>query len=155
MKGKVLRFTEYKKVLGAQKGKKILVGGCFDVLHIGHVRYLEAAKNEGDVVIVALEGDQFIREQKGREPFHTHAERAELLIALKHVDFVILLPFLSSFKDYLELVENVKPDIIAITEGDTQIHNKEKQAKKIDGRVKIVIPKKENTSSTDMLDHFK
>ena len=78
----------------------VLVGGCFDILHIGHIRFLKAARKQGDSLVVALESDEFIRLQKRREPFHTQAERAEILAALRSVDTVILLPLLSTDEDY-------------------------------------------------------
>lgn len=155
MNDKILTFNNVKKSLGNNHSSKVLVGGCFDVLHIGHIRYLQAAKKEGDVVVVALESDEFIRKNKKREPFHNQKERGELLSALECVDYVILLPFLSAFEDYLSLVESVEPSVIAVTKGDMQMKNKQKQAKKVNSQVKIVISHKQNTSSTDMRKHFK
>lgn len=155
MKAKIITLAQSQKKLQPFKNKKkVLVGGCFDIIHIGHIRYLEAAKKSGDVVVVALEGDEFIQQRKKRKPFHTQSERAEILAALASVDVVILLPFISTYEEYLDLVKRVNPNIIAVTQGDTQLDHKKEQARVIKGRVKIVISKKRNTSSTDMLSHF-
>ena len=64
--------------------KKVFVSGCFDMLHSGHVRFLEEAAGYGDVY-VAIGSDQTVRELKGRAPVNTQAERKYMLEALKHV----------------------------------------------------------------------
>ncbi len=63
--------------------------GCFDLLHVGHVRYLEAAKQEGDVLVVAINSDESVRRNKGEgRPLVPQDERAEVLAALRCVDYV-------------------------------------------------------------------
>jgi D-glycero-beta-D-manno-heptose 1-phosphate adenylyltransferase len=65
--------------------------GCFDLLHVGHVRYLEAAKNEADVLIVAINDDESVRKLKGESrPILSAADRAELVAALRCVDYVVI-----------------------------------------------------------------
>ena len=122
------------------------------MIHIGHVRFLEAARQKGDELVVALESDEFIRHRKHREPFHTQSERAEILGALESVDVVIMLPLLSSSKEYAQLVEKVKPSIIAISENDPQEENKRKQAKEHGATVEIVTPIIPQKSSSAILD---
>ncbi len=116
----------------------VLVGGCFDLLHYGHLKFLQAAKKAGRTLVIALEPDEFIRKSKRREPVHTQVQRQEVLSNLSFVDHVIPLPYLSSYDDYFRLVDIVKPDIIATTEGDPQVSNKEKQAKAIGAKIKTV-----------------
>jgi rfaE bifunctional protein nucleotidyltransferase chain/domain len=71
----------------------VLANGCFDLLHVGHVRYLEAAKREGDVLVVALNTDETVRASKGlNRPRIPLAERAELVAALRCVDHVTSFP---------------------------------------------------------------
>ena len=72
------------------KGRTIvLANGCFDLLHVGHVRYLEAAKQEGDVLVVAINTDECVRRNKGEvRPLVPQDERAEVLAALRCVDYV-------------------------------------------------------------------
>ena len=75
-----------------QKGRRIvLANGVFDLLHVGHLRYLEAARALGDVLVVALNSDASVRRLKGQgRPIMSAAERAELVGALRHVDAVVV-----------------------------------------------------------------
>ncbi len=70
----------------------VLANGCFDLLHVGHVRYLEAAKAEGDVLVVALNSDASVRRNKpnGLRPLMPEAERAAIVAALSAVDYVTI-----------------------------------------------------------------
>lgn len=151
---KIIRYSQLKKIARKLTGKKVLVGGCFDFLHIGHIKFLKKAKEEGDKLIVALESDKFIRKNKHRQPFHCQKQRAEILSALTMIDLIILLPFFKTDQDYLRLVETLNPDIIAVTEGDPQIGNKKRQAKKINAQVKTVIPRLKNFASSELIEKF-
>jgi rfaE bifunctional protein nucleotidyltransferase chain/domain len=75
-------------------GKKLVAtNGCFDLLHVGHVRYLQAARGLGDVLAVGLNGDRSVRELKGTgRPINNEGDRAEVLAALECVDFVAIFP---------------------------------------------------------------
>jgi rfaE bifunctional protein nucleotidyltransferase chain/domain len=75
-------------------GKKLVATyGCFDLLHVGHVRYLQAARRLGDVLAVGLNGDGSVRELKGSgRPINNEGDRAEMLAALECVDFVTIFP---------------------------------------------------------------
>ena len=75
-------------------GKKLVAtNGCFDLLHVGHVRYLQAARGLGDVLAVGLNGDRSVRELKGSgRPINNEADRAEVLAALECVDLVAIFP---------------------------------------------------------------
>jgi D-glycero-beta-D-manno-heptose 1-phosphate adenylyltransferase len=67
--------------------------GCFDILHVGHVRYLESAAREGDVLVVALNDDHSVRRLKGEgRPVLSAGDRAELVAALRCVDYVVIFP---------------------------------------------------------------
>ena len=82
--------------------------GCFDLLHVGHVRYLEASAREADTLIVALNDDAAVRELKGAgRPILTAAHRATLVAALRCVDYVVVFPELTVGP----LLEAVKPDV--------------------------------------------
>jgi rfaE bifunctional protein nucleotidyltransferase chain/domain len=89
---KLLSFAELaaESVRLRASGKRVvLTNGCFDILHLGHVRYLKAAKERGDVLVVALNGDASVRELKGPgRPVNPENDRAEVLAALGCVDFV-------------------------------------------------------------------
>jgi FAD synthetase len=121
------------------KGKIVLAGGCFDILHIGHVRFLSEAKRMGDYLVVLLESDRRVKKLKGKSrPVFIQKERAEMLSALKSVDLIVLLPMMEKDSDYLNLVMKIKPDIIAVTENDPLIEKKRSQAKEVGGKLKVI-----------------
>jgi rfaE bifunctional protein nucleotidyltransferase chain/domain len=75
----------------AKNEKIVLANGCFDILHVGHTRYLAGAKAEGDVLVVAINSDKSVRKLKGEgRPVFPEHERAELVAALESVDYVII-----------------------------------------------------------------
>lgn len=153
---KIIDLKNFKKYQKSLKGKKIiLVGGCFDLFHFGHYFFLENAKKEGDFLIVALESDKFIETKKKRKPIHSQEQRAKILAGLNFVDLVIKLPFFNSNKDYYQLVELIKPKIIAVTQGDPQIKNKKEQAKKISGEIRVVTPRLDKFSTSEILNIIK
>ena len=93
-----------------KRGKTIVfTNGCFDILHVGHVKYLQIAKSFGDVLIVGLNSDQSIKRLKGEDrPVNTLQDRAYILASLEVVDYVV--PFESDTP--LELIKMIKPDIL-------------------------------------------
>lgn len=130
--------------------KKVLVGGCFDFIHFGHITFLKEAKKHGDYLVVALESDENVKKSKGiTRPIHVQKQRREMLESLTFVDEVISLDPMASDEDYFDLVARVRPTVIAITEGDIIAAKKEKQAKKIGAQL-VVIPKI-HTPSTSQL----
>jgi rfaE bifunctional protein nucleotidyltransferase chain/domain len=137
---RIINLRDLKKVLPREgRGKVVLTGGCFDILHVGHVRFLSEAKRMGDTLVVLLESDEKVKTLKGKNrPIFTQKERAEMLSALRSVDWVVLLPMMEKGDDYLNLVMKIKPDLIAVTENDLQIENKKSQAKKTGAKLRIV-----------------
>ena len=137
---RIVNLQELKKFLPREsKGRIVLTGGCFDILHIGHVRFLSEAKRMGDYLVVLLESDKKVKKLKGKNrPVLTQKERAEMLSALESVDLIVLLPMIENDSDYLNLVMKIKPDIIAVTENDPHIEKKKGQAKKIGGELKVI-----------------
>lgn len=131
----------------------ILVGGCFDVLHYGHLCFLKQAKALGRHLVVALENDAAVVQTKDRKVFHTHQQRAEILEELSCVDEVILLPGLASYDEYLNLVQRLSPKVIALTEGDPQRANKERQAQAV-GAQCLTFPFEKGFSTTDLLERY-
>lgn len=118
------------KKIGNQK--IVLVGGCFDIVHLGHLRFLEKAKNKGEILMILLESDQNIKKSKGpQRPINNQKNRATFLTKLKMVDHIIRLPEMKSDQDYFELITKIKPAIIAISQGDQNTAKKLNQAKKI------------------------
>lgn len=130
--------------------KKVLVGGCFDLIHFGHIEFLTAAKSYGDVLIVALESDESVRKMKGdTRPIHTQRQRKAMLTSLSVVDDVIELPPLKTDAEYEALVKAIHPDVLAITEGDPVETKKRHHAELVHADV-VVIPKI-HTPSTSQL----
>lgn len=118
----------------------VLIGGCFDILHIGHLKFIEEAKKYGDFLIVLLESDAKVRRLKGiNRPIFNQKERAVMLSSLTLVDLVISLPDMKSDADYEELIERIKPEIIVITENDPMEEKKRNQADKFKSKF-VVIP---------------
>lgn len=142
-------YAEVKKE--TQSAKVVLVGGCFDLMHIGHVRFLQKARSAGDLLVVALESDEFIKRTKHRVPVHVQAMRAEILAANRFVDVVVTMPYLTSHDQYDAMVLTIAPQVIAITENDPATVHKDRQAKTLGAEVLPVIGLISNFSSTSIL----
>lgn len=127
----------------------VFTNGCFDILHKGHVAYLQTAKSMGDILIVGMNTDASVKRLKGEErPINTLEDRAFVLSALKSVDYVV--PF--DEDNPLTLIQSIKPDVL-VKGGDytmeTIIGAKEVLAH--GGRVEI-IPFVEGKSTSSIID---
>lgn len=130
--------------------KIVLVGGCFDFIHFGHISFLKHAKALGNYLIVALESDENVRRMKGNtRPIHTQIQRKEMLESLSFVDEIIALQPMNSDAQYVELVEKIHPHVIAIADDDPIADKKQKQADKVGAKL-VIIPKV-HTPSTSQL----
>ncbi len=152
---KILTRDVLQKKLEAlrKQGKKIaFTNGCFDILHIGHVRYLREAKKAADVLVLALNSDASVRSIKGeKRPLVNEKERAEVLAALEFIDFVTIFPELTP----LELIKYLKPDVL-IKGGDwpeDKVVGRE-EIKQWGGRVAI-IPEVKGKSTTNIVEKIK
>ena len=95
----------------------VTTNGCFDVLHLGHLRYLQAARKLGDCLVVAINSDASVRQLKGQNrPLVPEDERAEMLAGLACVDYVVIFPELTP----VDLLSELKPDI-HVKGGDYQL----------------------------------
>jgi rfaE bifunctional protein nucleotidyltransferase chain/domain len=108
---KIVTLKKFLEIKDSKlQGRKIVfTNGCFDIVHLGHIDYLEKAKDKGDVLVLGLNTDQSIQRLKGKNrPIIDQTARARLMAALEFVDFVIL------FEDEtpLNLIEAIKPDIL-------------------------------------------
>ncbi len=112
MRSKILKLTDLiQKVKNLRKSGKQIVftNGCFDILHVGHVRYLNTARSEGDVLVVGLNSDASVKSIKpDNRPIVTQKERAEVLAGLAFVDFITIF----DESDPLALISAIKPDIL-------------------------------------------
>lgn len=93
-----------------EDGKSIVfTNGCFDILHVGHVRYLSAARSEGDILVVGLNSDKSVRSIKNKNrPIVNQDQRGEVLASLECVDYITIF----DNPDPLELIRTLKPDIL-------------------------------------------
>ncbi|MBQ7704605.1 MAG: D-glycero-beta-D-manno-heptose 1-phosphate adenylyltransferase [Selenomonadaceae bacterium] len=120
-----------------QRGKKIVfTNGCFDIIHVGHVRYLTMAKSFGDILIVGLNSDESVKILKGENrPINNEKDRAEVLLGLKAVDYVVMF----GERTAENLIAQVKPDIY-VKGGDYKIENlpEAKIVQSYGGKVELV-----------------
>jgi len=125
-----------------------LANGCFDILHVGHVRYLEAAAVEADRLIVAINDDDSVRRLKGEgRPILPAADRAELVAGLRAVDYVIVFPE----PTVVEILQQFKPDVHCKgTDYTTETVPERDIVKAYGGRVAIVGDSKDH-STRDLL----
>lgn len=127
-------IKKLKKTIG--KKKIVLVGGCFDVIHLGHITFLEKAKSNGEVLVVFLESDKNIEKNKGKDrPINNQKNRAKLLVNLKMVDYVVKLSEIAESDGYLDLIKKINPQVIAVTENDVNLENKTAQAKEVGAKI--------------------
>src|SRR5205085_9572028 len=123
----------------------VLANGCFDILHVGHIRYLEGAKALGDVLVVGVNSDEQVRAQKGEgRPVVMERERAEIIAAIRAVDFVTIF----TEPTVKELLLSIRPDIHAKGTDYTEESVPERDVvRSYGGRVCIVGDPKEHSSS--------
>ena len=108
---KIYQRSELASILQRLKaeGKTVVTtNGCFDVLHLGHLRYLQAARQLGNLLVVGINSDSSVRQLKGENrPLVPEAERAEMLAGLECVDYVVIFPELTP----VDLLSELKPSI--------------------------------------------
>lgn len=140
--GEIVSIGKLVKILRnfkKQDRKIVLAGGCFDILHPGHVIFLQKARKAGDILVVFLESDQKVKKLKGiNRPVLGQKERAKVLSALQAVDYVVLLPFLKTNLDYDQLISRIRPDVIATTSGNENISYHQRAADKVGAKLQAV-----------------
>ena len=155
MKDKILSMdlmlAERDRLRAAGK-RVVFTNGVFDLLHVGHVRYLAEARALGDALVVAINSDRSVRELKGpQRPVFTEDERAEILAALRDVDYVLIFDDLSPRSTIKKLV----PDVL-VKGGDyelDEIHGRE-EVEAAGGKV-ISLPFVPGASTTSVLEKMK
>ena len=141
-RGKILPFdalAAWREALRASGKTLVATNGCFDLLHAGHVAYLESARNLGDVFLVGLTGDASVRELKGPgRPLNSETDRALVLAALQSVDAVCIFPELTAQR-FLSVAQ---PDIY-VKGGDNTletINQEERRLVERQGGKIIIVP---------------
>ncbi len=152
MREKIKKRKELLKIIKnlKSKGKRIVfTNGCFDLLHLGHVRYLEEAKSLGDILVVAVNGDSSVRKLKGsKRPILPEADRTEILSGLGCVDYITTF----NESDPLKLITSLKPDLL-VKGGDwarEQIVGRE--VVENSGGELLIIPFVKGSSTTNVID---
>ena len=133
-----------------RRQKKIIVftNGCFDILHVGHVRYLQAARKLGDVLVLGLNSDTSVQALKGpTRPINSQADRAEVLAGLEAVDHIVIFDEITAER----LVAAVKPDIY-VKGGDYMVENLPEAGivREYGGKVEL-LPEVQGRSSSNMI----
>ena len=112
MKDKIYDLTVLTELVAAHKNegeKVVFTNGCYDIIHIGHIRCFQEAKSLGDILIVALNSDRSVRTLKGpSRPIIPDYERAEIIAAMESVDYVTIF----DQEDPLEIISTIKPDVL-------------------------------------------
>lgn len=151
----IKQAIEIAKKLRSQKKTIVVVGGFFDILHLGHIKFFENSKKYGDYLFVLLEDDQKARKIKGaNRPINSQKDRAKILSTLHSVNYVILLKNMTNNAKYDRLIIQMKPNVLAATYGDPYIEHKKRQAKLINGKVVCVIERIYNHSTTKLSKHI-
>ena len=157
MKGKIVTAEEARQIadeMREQKRKLVFTNGCFDLLHVGHVRYLAAARALGDALLVAINGDESARALKGEgRPLNRQADRAEVVAALGRVDYVVIFPDVRA----TTLIEKVRPAIY-VKGGDyttESLHPEERSALEWIGTEIRILPFEPGHSTSGLLEKMK
>lgn len=129
----MIPLNKLSKELSKLKNKRIvLLGGCFDILHVGHLRYLEKAKRLGDILIVGINDDKSIKKLKGNHrPIISEKQRAELLSGLRVVDYV----FITNKALYNDKnLKKIHPNVLVFANEPGKTKRRKKLAKSIEAK---------------------
>jgi len=149
---KIVKISEAIRItnkLRKQNKTIVVVGGFFDILHLGHIKFLEKSKRYGDYLFVLLEEDSKATKEKGEDrPINSQKDRAEILSSFQSVNYVIMLKNMTNNKRYDKLMVEMQPSVIATTSDDPYVGHKKRQAKLIQAKVIYAIKRINNHSTT-------
>jgi len=136
-----------------EAGKQVvLTNGCFDLLHGGHLRYLQAARELGDLLVVGVNSDESVRQLKGApRPYRSETERAELVAGLECVDYVVIFPQTTA----VDLVRLVQPTYYAKGGDYTEQDLPESEAVVDQGGFVVILPLEAEQSTTQLVEKIK
>ena len=152
MREKIKDQKDLQKIVKDLKsnGKRIVfTNGCFDILHLGHVRYLEKAKSLGDVLVVGVNSDSSVRKLKGsKRPILPEKERTEILSGLGCVDYITIF----NEADPLKLINSLKPNLL-VKGGDwTREQIVGREVVERSGGELVIIPFVKGASTSNVID---
>jgi len=150
-RGKIVswdKLLEWRSAIKAAGKKLVVTNGCFDLLHVGHVTYLEMARSQGDILLVGVNGDQAVRELKGSgRPVNEESDRAGVVAGLESVDAVCIFTNRSATR----FLEVARPDVY-VKGGDYTLETLNQEERRIvelaGGRIFIIpfVPEKSTTA---------
>jgi rfaE bifunctional protein nucleotidyltransferase chain/domain len=144
-------LPKWRAVFRASGKKLVVTNGCFDILHLGHVTYLETARNFGDALLVGINGDVAVQDLKGKgRPVNVEADRAAVLAALESVSGVCIFPS----KTATDFLKAAQPDIY-VKGGDytlDTLNQEERRAVEVAGGKIKIIPFVPGKSTTGLLE---
>ncbi|WP_035571210.1 D-glycero-beta-D-manno-heptose 1-phosphate adenylyltransferase [Halonatronum saccharophilum] len=133
----------------AEGAKIVFTNGCFDLLHVGHIRYLKESKAKGDILVVGLNSDSSVKDLKGeKRPLLPEEERAELLLSLEMVDYVTIF----SERTAKAVIKTLKPDIY-VKGGDYKVDDlpESEVVKDYGGKIELLLEVK-GASTTNIIE---
>ena len=151
-KQKIKTIEELKKIiknLKSQNKKIVTTNGVFDILHLGHIKYLQEAKKLGDILAIALNSDSSVKQIKGpQRPINDQEARAEVLASLEFVDYIVIF----NETDPVKILSEIKPDI-HVKGGDYKLGEiiEKDIVEKNNGKI-ILIPEIKGYSTTNLID---
>jgi len=149
----IIKDTQLNEIHG---NNIVIIGGCFDILHPGHLEFIRRSKKEGDILVLLLESDENIARMKGvGHPINSQGVRANNLSHQTEVDVIVLLTMPESDEYYYNLVKSIRPAIIAVTENDPLIEVKKDQASRVNGKVVAVMKRDVRYSTTAIINRNK
>ncbi len=152
MREKIKAKEDLRKIVDdfkARGGKIVFTNGCFDLLHVGHIRYLEEAKALGDILVVGINSDQSVRRIKGPyRPILPEEERAEILSGLGCVDYITIF----DEADPLELISFLRPHILAKGGDWTKETTVGKEVVERSGGEVIILPFVQGASTSNLIE---
>lgn len=145
----IIQFSRISQLISSLKKSKkkiVLTQGTFDLVHIGHGRYLQKAKSYGDVLIVGVDSDEKVRKRKGPDrPVVPEDERMEMLTYFRSVDYVVLKPL---NEEKFSLIKKIHPDVLVLTQETHERYTSEQLAEVKTLCGKIVVLEAQATTST-------
>lgn len=149
---KIINYSNIEDLIREnRKGKKIIVStnGCFDILHHGHIDYLQKSSDLGDILIVGINSDISVRKLKGeKRPINPESSRAAVISSLGFVDYCVIFPEDTP----IELLKKIKPDI-HIKGGDYRAEDiPEKKVVEENGGIVKILPLFQGFSTTNIID---
>ena len=149
----LIKKIKAHKVLGH---KIVCTIGSWDMLHIGHLRYLNAAKSHGDILIVGVDSDRGIKSYKGPlRPIIPEKERAEMLSYQSCVDYVTLVDDIDKAGNWqYGIIKDLPIDVFVAVEGNSYTEEQKKVIKKLCGEISVIPRQALSTSSTDIVQNI-